>query len=116
MKKVFVSLFLLFLTNPILANTQRTPQFSNEKVNVWETIIYPGNEQKLAYHRHETDRVLVALDTGVLKVINDKGQSHLLELTQNKSYFLPKNVPGEMHTDINTTDHPIRVIVIELKN
>ena len=40
--------------------TRRTPQFDNESVRVWKSTIAPG--QPLSLHRHESGRVIVALD------------------------------------------------------
>lgn len=96
------------------AATNRIPQFSNDKVNVWKTTIYPQANEKLAAHRHEHDRVLIAFDDGVLKVVNDKGESHNLVLKKKEAYYLSKDVPNEMHTDENLSSHKIRVMVVEL--
>jgi hypothetical protein len=118
MRTLLGFLTLLFYFSSSFANspiTQRIPQFSNDKVNVWQTIIFPSEKQKLTPHRHENDRVVVALDDGELQVTNEKGESHLLKLSKNNAYFLEKDVPGNLHTDINLTNHPIRVMVIELK-
>jgi len=96
--------------------TTRKPQINNNQVNVWETVIYPSENQKLKMHRHEYDRVVVAFDDGILKITNDKGQTHYLKLEKGQSYFLTKDVPNELHMDENISQHPIKVIVIELKN
>ena len=95
--------------------THRIPQFSNEKVSVWETTIYPHKEQILKMHRHDHDRILVALTAGILKVTNDKGQSHLLKLEKDHAYYLKPDVIGEEHSDENISGHPIKVMVIELR-
>lgn len=95
--------------------TKRIAQFSNNKVNVWQTIIYPSKQQILKMHRHEYDRVLISFDDGVLKVINNKGKVHYLKLKKEQAYYLPKDFPGELHTDENIGKHPIKVSVIELK-
>lgn len=98
-----------------IAVTKRIPQFSNDKVNVWETVIYPNTHQKIPLHRHDFNRVLVALDNGTLKIINDQGKVHYLKLLKDKAYYLAKDVPNETHSDENISAHPIRVMVIELK-
>jgi hypothetical protein len=116
MRFFIITLSILFYLGTSFAKTERIPQFSNEKVNVWETIVYPGGEQKLAVHRHDSDRVLIALDDGILKITNNKNETHLFEFSKNKAYFLEKDPPNEMHTDINIADHPVRFMVIELKN
>lgn len=95
--------------------TKRVTQISNDKVNVWRTVIYPAEAGMLKMHRHEHDRVVVALDDGVLKVMNDQGHAHYLKLKKGESYFLQKDTKNELHTDENMTKHPISVVVIELK-
>jgi beta-alanine degradation protein BauB len=110
----------MFLANSCLAqtsaeSTQRSAQFSNAKVNTWKTIIYPHLKHILPMHRHEFDRVVVALNTGTLKITNDRGQTHYLNLQKGKSYFLPKDKPNQLHTDQNISSLPIKVIVVELK-
>lgn len=115
MKHFAILVCLWILSSTTLAETERVEQFSNDQVTVWETIIYPGTNEKLSMHRHDNNRVLVALDDGILEVTNDKKEKHLLQVSKNKTYFLEKDVPGEKHTDVNITDHPMRFIVIELK-
>nr|WP_231865939.1 hypothetical protein [Legionella fallonii] len=95
--------------------THREEQFSNNKVSVWKTIIYPASGQALTMHRHEHDRVVVALTDGLLKITNDKGKIHYLKLEKDKAYYLTKDVPDELHNDVNMTDHQVKVMVIELK-
>ncbi len=96
------------------AETKRIPQFTNDAVTVWKTIIYPSKNQILKMHRHDHDRVVVALDDGLLKVTNDKSHEHLLRFEKNKAYYLTKDIPNELHKDENLTNHAIRVLVIEL--
>jgi len=96
-------------------STARTAEFSNEQVNVWKTMIYPKSKQVLSMHRHDYDRVLVALSHGTLKITNNKGDVHYLTLQKNKAYYLHKDPMDELHQDENITKHPITVMVIELK-
>ena len=111
----------LFLSALLLVNTaqaqttKRVEQFDNNKVRVWETRVYPSAKQKLAMHRHEHDRVVVALSDGLLKITNDKGKSHYWKLEKNKAYYLSRDKKNELHTDENMTDHIIKVMVVELK-
>jgi hypothetical protein len=117
---IISSILSFFLMNTLsLASTPtttRTPQFSNSQVSVWETIIYPSANQELKMHRHDHDRVLVAFNDGSLKIANDKGKVHYLTLEKNKSYYLTKDIPNELHSDQNMSSHPIKVLVIELNN
>lgn len=111
-----LSLFLMNTLSTANPTTTRTPQFSNSQVSVWETIIYPNATQSLKMHRHDHDRVLVAFNDGSLKITNDKGKVHYLTLEKNKSYYLTKDIPNELHSDQNMSSHPIKVLVIELNN
>lgn len=113
---LFVFLILFSSINVAHAHaTKRKSEFSNANVNVWKTMIYPEKNQVLSMHRHNYDRVLVALSDGLLKVTNDKGDVHYLKLKKNKAYYFKKDAPGELHKDENMTKHPITVMVIELK-
>ena len=96
------------------ATSKRIPQLSNERVQAWKTIIYPTAKKKLAMHRHDHDRVIVALTDGLLKIKNNSGKVHYLSLKKNQSYYLEKDPIQEFHTDENMSHHPIQVIVIEL--
>jgi hypothetical protein len=96
--------------------TKRIPQFSNDKVSVWQTIIYPSSKQILTMHRHDQDRIVVALTNGLLKITNDKGKIHFLKLEKDKAYYLPKDTIDELHNDQNMSGKAIKVLVIELKN
>lgn len=112
-----MSIFILIgcVFNVSKAETKRIMQLSNDKVLVWETIVYPGPKQVLKMHRHDHDRVVYAFDEGVLKITNDKGKVHYLKFEKDKAYFLTKNVPNELHSDENISSHPIKVLVVEVK-
>lgn len=123
MKKIIILIFGLWsccVVNVIYAQdekeTYRIKHFENANVNVWETRIFPGKSKVLKMHRHDHDRVLVALSPGVLKVVNDAGKSHFLNLKENESYYLKKDPVNEYHIDENIGTNIIKVIVIELKN
>lgn len=111
-----IMVVLLALVNGLQAQalTKREVQFTNKQVNVWQTSIYPASHQILPMHRHDSNRVLVALTDGVLKVTNDKGKIHYLHLKKDKAYYLTKDAPGEMHMDENVSKHPVKVMVVEL--
>ncbi len=115
--KYFVIGFNLFiLTWPLLAQqTHRVEQWANDKVAVWTTVVYPSATKKLAMHRHEHDRVVVALTDGRFKITNDKGIVHYWTLEKNKAYYLAKDPINELHNDENVSKHTVEVVVIELK-
>ena len=94
--------------------TRREPQFENDQVRVWKSIIMP--KQPLSLHRHEKGRALIALKGGQLKVVNKDGKAiHTYDWESGKAYWLDADPPGQMHGDLNDTSAPIEVIVVELK-
>ena len=94
--------------------TERFPQFENDDVKVWKSVITPGTP--LSMHRHEHPRVLIALRGGTMKIVEQNGptESHVWET--GKAYWLPANPPNTLHADVNGGDQPIEVIVVELKH
>jgi beta-alanine degradation protein BauB len=94
--------------------TQRIPQFENEEVKVWRSVITPN--APLTMHRHEHPRVIIALSGGTMNIVEDNGrnESHVWE--SGKAYWLPANAPNTMHADVNKGDKPIEVMVVELRH
>lgn len=93
--------------------TQRVAQFENDEVKVWKSIIAPNSP--LPPHRHDHARVITALVGGTMKIVEQDGAAEMHVWESGKSYWLPANPPGRLHTDVNDGDAPIEVIVVELK-
>ena len=97
------------------ATSRREPQFENTHMKVWKSIIMP--KQPLALHRHDHGRALIALTDGQLKVVDGKGKVlDTYNWAKGKAYWLDADPAGQQHGDVNDTDKPIEVIVVELKN
>ena len=94
--------------------TQRVPQFENEHLEVWKSIIMP--DQPLTMHRHDNPRAIIALRGGTLTVTNDRGESHDMTWETGNAYWLDADAPGELHGDVNAGTEPVEVIVVQLKN
>ena len=96
------------------AVSRREPQFENEQMKVWKSIIMPN--QPLTLHRHDHGRALIALTDGVLNLVDkDNKPLETYRWEKGKAYWLGANAPGEMHAEVNRTAKPIEVIVVELK-
>src|SRR5208337_548296 len=67
--------------------TQRTPQFENDDVKVWKTVVVP--HAPLTMHTHEHPRVIVALAGGTMKIVNEDGTSETQVWDTGKAYWLP---------------------------
>jgi hypothetical protein len=94
--------------------TRREPQFENEHVRVWKSIIMPN--QPLTLHRHEHGRTIVALKGGTLDVVDPKGQTKTkMTWESGKAYWLDVDPSGEQHGDLNKGKDPIEVIVVEMR-
>ena len=93
--------------------TRRVPQFENEYVEVWKSIIVPN--QPLTMHRHDHPRALIVLKGGTLRIVNEAGDSHDLTWETGSAYWLDADPPGELHGDLNEGSEPVEVIVVQLK-
>jgi hypothetical protein len=94
--------------------TRREPQFENDNVKVWKSIIMPN--QPLSLHRHEFGRTIVALKGGSLDIVDGQGKTmKTLVWETGKAYWLDKDPAGEMHGDLNRGTQPIEVIVVEMR-
>ena len=95
------------------SQTQRFPQFENDDVKAWRSVVLPN--QPLTMHRHDHPRVIIALKGGTMKIVDQNGteEAHLWET--GKAYWLPANPPGSMHADVNAGNQPIEVMVVELE-
>jgi quercetin dioxygenase-like cupin family protein len=93
--------------------TQRFPQFENDSVAVWKTVIAPN--QPLAMHRHDHGRVIVALKGGTLEIVPESGQPYSVTWETGKAYWLSPDPPGAMHGDVNRGTDAIEVMVIEMR-
>ena len=94
--------------------TRREPQFQNDQVEVWKSIIMPN--QPLALHRHDHGRTIVALKGGTLDVVDAAGKT-IKQMTweSGKAYWLGADPPGQQHGDLNKGKEPMEVIVVQLK-
>ena len=93
--------------------THRVFQFENEHVRVWRTVIMP--HQPLKMHRHDCSRVVVGLKGGALTKIEQTGETSPLVFETGKAYWLTEDPEGTLHGDVNESDEPIEVMVIEIK-
>ena len=98
---------------PQATQTQRIPQFENDEVKVWKSIVLPN--APLAMHRHEHPRVIITLAGGTMKIVEQSGPSESHVWESGKAYWLPANPHGILHADVNASDKPLEVIVVELK-
>lgn len=94
--------------------SRREPQFENDQVKAWKSIIMPN--QPLSLHRHDHGRTIVALKGGTLDVVDEHGRSRAkMTWETGKAYWLGPDPPDQLHADMNYGPEPIEVIVVEMK-
>lgn len=110
----FVAGGSLVLAQQQAQQSRREPQFENDQLRVWKSIIMPG--QPLALHRHEHGRALVSLNGGELRVVDkDNKTLDTYKLTAGKAMWLAADPPGQLHADVNPGTTPVEVIVVQLQ-
>ena len=80
-------------------DTQRFPQFENEDVKVWKSVVYPN--APLTMHRHDHPRVIIALKGGTMKIVEKTGGSADHPWETGHAHWLLANPPGTQHADVN---------------
>ncbi len=96
------------------AQTRREPQFDNDHVRVWKSIILPN--QPLSLHRHDYGRTIAVLKGGTLDIVNAQSKTmKSLKWETGKAYWLDADPAGEQHGDLNRGKEPIEVIVVEMR-
>jgi hypothetical protein len=94
--------------------TGRLPQFENDNVRVWKSLIVPN--APLTLHRHDHGRVIIALQGGTMNIVDSTGTKDVHVWESGHAYWLPAMPPGTTHSDVNAGTRPIEVMVVELKN
>jgi hypothetical protein len=110
---VVVLMGTVVVMRPQQSVTQRFPQFENEDVKVWKSVVYP--EAPLTMHRHDHPRVIIALKGGNIKIVEKTGAAEDHAWETGHAYWLPANPPGTQHADVNSGKEPIEVMVVELE-
>ena len=95
------------------AASQRIPQFENDTVKVWKTVVLP--HQPLAMHHHDHPRVIVALTGGTMNLVTPDGAVEPHPWQSGHAYWLPAMAPGALHADVNAGEKPLEVMVVELE-
>jgi len=95
------------------AEMQRFPQFENDRVTVWRSVI-PSHTQS-TFHRHDRGRTVIGIIGGELKTITPEGRVTVTRYETGKAIWFDPMPPGETHRDVNDTDRTIEVVTVELK-
>ena len=110
---LFVCLGTVIAMRSQQGQTQRYPQFENEDVRVWKSVVFPNAPP--AMHRHDHPRVIIALKGGLMKIVENGGRTEDHPWETGQAYWLPANPPNTQHADVNAGKEPIEVMVVELE-
>jgi hypothetical protein len=91
----------------------RVPQFENDRVVAWKSVIPPGAQSTL--HRHDRRRIVIGIVGGELKTVTPDGNATVTRYETGKAYWQEPMPAGETHRDVNDTARPIELVVVELK-
>ena len=72
LRRVALVVLLLVAVAIVRSQTQRFPQFENEDVKVWKSVVMPN--APLTMHRHDHPRVIIALSGGTMKIVDSTRQ------------------------------------------
>jgi hypothetical protein len=91
----------LFAADPVIENDQVRVVMANDQPH-----------HKGAPHQHAVNRVMIYLDAGRQEIVSADGRKTVLEFQSGEVKWSPAS---GMHTSEVVTDHPVRIIEIEIK-
>lgn len=95
------------------AEMTRVPQFENDRVVAWKSVIPPHTESTL--HRHDRFRTIIGIVGGDLATVSADGRRTVTRYETGKAYWQAPMQAGAMHKDVNDTNKTIEVMVVEMK-
>ena len=95
------------------AEMTRVPQFENDRVVSWKSVIPPHTESTL--HRHDRFRTIIGIVGGDLATVSADGRKSVTRYETGKAYWQAPMPAGEMHKDVNESNKTIELVVVELK-
>lgn len=104
-----------------IPQTNRNLLLEDEDTKIWVTTLLPHSPLKA--HRHDRQRIVVPLtDTNLKKIFADTDGKEdpskapvMLEWKRGHAYRFDADPKGELHGDLNESDKPMKVLVIEFK-
>jgi len=90
---------------------QTPPAIENDQVRV--LVVTDQPHHRSALHEHKVNRVMIYLDPGADRIAYADGRVEDLKFGANEIRWSPA---GGKHTSENITDHPFRIVEVELKN
>lgn len=76
-------------------------------------VVNSAPDVKSAMHQHMMNRVMIYLDAGKMTLTDPQGQVQTLNFKAGEVLWSPA---GGLHTSLNVSGHPVRIVEIELKS
>jgi uncharacterized RmlC-like cupin family protein len=76
-------------------------------------VVSSAPHAKSALHEHKMNRVMIYLDPGKMTLTDAKGAVETLNFKAGEALWSPAS---GLHTSLNVSDHPVRIVEIELKS
>ena len=107
---ILLSMFALKPDISFLSQTARTV-VENDQVKVLSVDVAP--HQKTRLHDHKVNRVMIYLQAGMQKIDYENGKKNVLNWKAGEAKWSPAS---GMHIAEITSDQPVTIVEVELKN
>jgi quercetin dioxygenase-like cupin family protein len=110
MKTLFLSGVALAMTIPVFAADEPV-KIDNDQARV--LLVTSAPDAKSALHEHKMNRVMIYLDAGTMTLTDPQGKVETLKFKAGQALW---SQAGGLHTSLNTSGHPVRIVEVELKS
>lgn len=86
-------------------------KIENDQTRVLAVTSAP--DVKSALHEHKMNRVMIYLDAGKIALTDTNGKTETLNFKAGEAMWSPA---AGLHTSLNVSGHPIRIVEVELKS
>jgi quercetin dioxygenase-like cupin family protein len=76
-------------------------------------VVSSPPDVKTPLHKHDMNRVMIYLDAGKMTLTDPKGKVETLNFKAGQALWSPA---GGLHTSLNVSGHPVRIVEVELKS
>jgi len=76
-------------------------------------VVTSASNAKSALHDHKMNRVMIYLDAGKMTLTDTHGKVDTLNFKAGEALWSPAS---GLHTSLNLSDHPVRIVEVELKS
>lgn len=97
-----------------LCKTDRKVFLDRKDVKVWNTTLCPNEE--LSNHSHNNARIAIANEDGELEIVYSNGSKKIQKFKKGDPVYLSKEQGMSAHKNKNISEHPINIMVIEIKH